>query len=84
MNCGECGKSRVDDMGRGREMLYCTEARRYVGTPGPAGCGKAVLGYGVHPAWCGVGIRRVRHGDDAGIGGASGAGVDCGAGVLPD
>ena len=58
MNCGKCEKSRVDDMGRGREMLYCTEARRYVGTPGPAGYGKAVLGYGVHPAWCGVGIRR--------------------------
>ena len=58
MSCGECEKCRVDDMGRGREMLYCTEARRYVGTPGPAGCGKAVLGYGVYPVWCGVGIRR--------------------------
>lgn len=62
MNCGKCEKSRVDDMGRGREMLYCTEARRYVGTPGPAGCGKAVLGYGVRPAWCGTGLRAPESG----------------------
>lgn len=69
MNCGECGKSRVDDMGKGREMLYCTEARRYVGSPGPAGYDKTVLGYGVHPAWCGVGIRRgVPARADVGIG----------------
>ena len=53
MNCGECEKSRVEQMGNGREMLFCTEARRHVGAPLATGSGKAVLGFGVSPAWCG-------------------------------
>ena len=58
MNCGDCEKCRVEQMGNGREMLFCTVARRHVGAALASGSGKAVLGYGVHPAWCGVGIRR--------------------------
>ena len=59
MNCGECEKSRVEQMGNGREMLFCTEARRHVGAPLATGSGKAVLGFGVSPAWCG---RKVQWG----------------------
>lgn len=52
MSCGECENSRVEQMGRGREMLFCTKARRFVGASLPSGSGKTVLGYGTGPAWC--------------------------------
>ena len=52
MSCGECENSRVEQMGRGREMLFCAKARRFVGASLPSGSGKAVLGYGTGPAWC--------------------------------
>ena len=61
MSCGECVNSRVEQMGRGREMLFCTKARRFVGASLPSGSGKAVLGYGTGPAWCercGGGMRK--------------------------
>lgn len=52
MSCGECENSRVEQMGRGREMLFCAKARRFVGASLPSGSGKAVLAYGTGPAWC--------------------------------
>ena len=82
VSCGECGYSRVEDMGRGREMLYCTRWRRFVGATLQKGSGKTALGFGVLPAWCGTGMPRgyeaeVKHnGTGTGAGGASGAGVD--------
>lgn len=62
MSCGECEKCRVEQMGNGREMLFCTVARRHVGAALASGSGKAVLGFGVRPAWCGTGLRAPESG----------------------